>query len=123
MCPGSRRPWPRRRRKVSGRAGARGPRDERPRSLVLTGGGTGGHLYPAISIARALAETGGAEPLFIGSRAGFETELVPREGFALPAVTSRNMSCALLRSVVLSVVSIAWGRSVAWVLLTPLALL
>src|SRR5947208_5678078 len=109
MCPGSRRPWPRRRRKVSGRAGARGPRDERPRSLVLTGGGTGGHLYPAISIARALAETGGAEPLFIGSRAGLEADLVPREGFAFQAVTSRKMSRALSPSAALSMASIAWG--------------
>src|SRR5438876_6069018 len=102
MYPSTPPPWPRRRRNVSGQAGTRGPRAERPRRVVLTGGGTGGHLYPAISIARELVKTGGAVPEFIGSRTGLEAEVVLSQGFAFHAVASRKVSRALTPAAALS---------------------
>lgn len=53
--------------------------------IVVAGGGTGGHIYPGIALARALADRGG-EILFIGTPGGPEASLVPQSGFAFEAV-------------------------------------
>ncbi|MBL8191516.1 MAG: undecaprenyldiphospho-muramoylpentapeptide beta-N-acetylglucosaminyltransferase, partial [Acidobacteria bacterium] len=53
-------------------------------SVIIAGGGTGGHIYPGIAIAqefkRRHADT---EILFVGTARGLETKIVPREGFEL----------------------------------------
>lgn len=50
--------------------------------FVLAGGGTGGHIYPAIGIAKALLRNDSeVEIIFIGSRNRLEASLVPKEGF------------------------------------------
>ena len=57
-----------------------------PRSFryVLAGGGTGGHIFPAVSIAQQLKQLDpGAEILFIGARGKMEMEKVPQAGFAI----------------------------------------
>lgn len=54
------------------------------RSVVIAGGGTGGHIYPAIAIARALKrQQPDLEVHFVGTPAGLETRIVPKEGFPL----------------------------------------
>ncbi len=53
---------------------------------VLAGGGTGGHVIPALAIARELKESHRAEILFIGTSRGIETRLVPAAGFQLELV-------------------------------------
>jgi UDP-N-acetylglucosamine--N-acetylmuramyl-(pentapeptide) pyrophosphoryl-undecaprenol N-acetylglucosamine transferase len=50
---------------------------------ILAGGGTGGHVIPAIAIAQELHKRYGAEVLFIGTERGLETRLVPAAGFPL----------------------------------------
>jgi UDP-N-acetylglucosamine--N-acetylmuramyl-(pentapeptide) pyrophosphoryl-undecaprenol N-acetylglucosamine transferase len=48
----------------------------------FAGGGTGGHLYPGLAIARAMtAQDASVQPFFIGARRGIERELLPKEGF------------------------------------------
>ena len=48
----------------------------------FAGGGTGGHLYPGLAIARAMvAAEGSVRPFFIGARRGIERELLPAQGF------------------------------------------
>ena len=48
----------------------------------FAGGGTGGHLYPGLAIARAMvAEDPTVRPFFIGARRGIERELLPEQGF------------------------------------------
>jgi UDP-N-acetylglucosamine--N-acetylmuramyl-(pentapeptide) pyrophosphoryl-undecaprenol N-acetylglucosamine transferase len=50
--------------------------------ILLTGGGTAGHVNPALAIGAALAEPG-SETLFVGVRGRAEEEVVPREGIPL----------------------------------------
>ncbi len=52
--------------------------------VMLTGGGTGGHINPAIAIARTiLKHQPDAEIAFVGTSKGMENRLVPKEGFKL----------------------------------------
>lgn len=53
---------------------------------ILAGGGTGGHVIPALAIAHELKEQHGAEVLFIGTARGIENRLVPAAGFPLRLV-------------------------------------
>lgn len=50
---------------------------------AIVGGGTGGHVIPALAIARELRERYSAELLFVGTNRGIETRLVPQAGFPL----------------------------------------
>lgn len=52
--------------------------------FLIAGGGTGGHIFPAIAIARALlARLPGSEVVMVGTVRGLETKIVPAEGFRL----------------------------------------
>jgi UDP-N-acetylglucosamine--N-acetylmuramyl-(pentapeptide) pyrophosphoryl-undecaprenol N-acetylglucosamine transferase len=50
---------------------------------ILAGGGTGGHVIPALAIAQQLRSCYGAEVIFIGTPRGIEGRLVPNAGFPL----------------------------------------
>ncbi len=50
---------------------------------ILAGGGTGGHVIPALAIAQELRNRFSAHVIFIGTARGIETRLVPNAGFAL----------------------------------------
>ncbi|HEX4750711.1 MAG TPA: undecaprenyldiphospho-muramoylpentapeptide beta-N-acetylglucosaminyltransferase [Bryobacteraceae bacterium] len=51
-------------------------------NFVLTGGGTGGHVFPAIAVARVLRDRG-HRAMFIGTQTGIESRLVPEAGFEM----------------------------------------
>jgi len=53
---------------------------------ILAGGGTGGHVIPALAIANQLKKDYGAEVLFIGTARGIENRLVPAAGHPLKLV-------------------------------------
>jgi UDP-N-acetylglucosamine--N-acetylmuramyl-(pentapeptide) pyrophosphoryl-undecaprenol N-acetylglucosamine transferase len=53
--------------------------------ILVSGGGTGGHIYPALAVATQLQRTFQAEILYLGSDDGLEAELAPAAG--LPFVT------------------------------------
>src|SRR5579862_9473593 len=53
---------------------------------ILAGGGTGGHVIPALAIANQLKKSYDAECLFIGTARGIENRLVPAAGFPLQLV-------------------------------------
>jgi len=64
---------------------------------ILAGGGTGGHVIPALAIARELTARYGAELLFIGTPRGIESKLVPAAGFELKLIqvgALKNVSLA-----------------------------
>jgi UDP-N-acetylglucosamine--N-acetylmuramyl-(pentapeptide) pyrophosphoryl-undecaprenol N-acetylglucosamine transferase len=51
--------------------------------VLVAGGGTGGHIIPALAVARELVARHSAEILFVGTARGMETRLVPEAGFPL----------------------------------------
>jgi UDP-N-acetylglucosamine--N-acetylmuramyl-(pentapeptide) pyrophosphoryl-undecaprenol N-acetylglucosamine transferase len=59
--------------------------------VVIAGGGTGGHVIPALAIGRELRDQHGAELRFIGTARGLETRLVPEAGFQLELVRSGQL--------------------------------
>lgn len=72
--------------------------------FVVTGGGTGGHIYPALAIARGLQEKYGARVHYIGGARGMETDIVPRAGFPFQAINLAGFKRSLSPSNVL----VAW---------------
>jgi len=59
-----------------------GPRPLAPGPFLMVGGGTGGHVIPALAVARELRARG-HQVYFVGTARGIETRLVPPEGFEL----------------------------------------
>ena len=53
-------------------------------NVIIAGGGTGGHLFPGIAVAREIQRRKpGSKILFVGAEHGIETRIVPKEGFEL----------------------------------------
>ena len=60
--------------------------------IIISGGGTGGHIFPAISIANAIkAKRPDARILFIGARGRMEMERVPQAGYEIKALPVRGL--------------------------------
>lgn len=75
--------------------------------VLLTGGGTAGHINPALAIAEIIKRNApGSEIAFVGVRGGREEDLVPREGYRLYFVRSmgihRSLSPANLKALFLA---------------------
>jgi len=60
--------------------------------VLIAGGGTGGHLYPGIAVAREIVrrDPRGAV-VFVGTKGGVESRVVPREGFELDLIRSGGL--------------------------------
>lgn len=60
--------------------------------LLIAGGGTGGHVFPAIAIAREwLARRGEREVVLVGTQRGIETKLVPQAGLPLETLRAAGL--------------------------------
>jgi len=80
--------------------------------LIMSGGGSGGHVNPALAIAKYFVERNRdvkTEVLFVGTKAGLESVLVPKEGFEIKFVNVRGIKRKLtpsnIYSLILSVTS------------------
>lgn len=91
----------------------------RPLDIVISGGGTGGHVYPALAVADRL-QASGATVRFIGTAHGPEARLAPLHGIGFEAIASsgfdRSRPLSLLRGVMVNLVSAlklayAFGRN------------
>ena len=51
--------------------------------IIISGGGSGGHIFPAIAIANALTEKGVKDILFVGANGKIEMEKVPQAGYKI----------------------------------------
>jgi UDP-N-acetylglucosamine--N-acetylmuramyl-(pentapeptide) pyrophosphoryl-undecaprenol N-acetylglucosamine transferase len=54
--------------------------------ILIAGGGTGGHIIPALAVARELVDRYSADVLFVGTNRGMEIRLVPEAGFRLRTI-------------------------------------
>lgn len=66
--------------------------EEQPR-IIISGGGTGGHIFPAIAIANAIRElTPGAKLLFVGAQDRMEMQRVPAAGYEIVGLPVRGFA-------------------------------
>ena len=59
--------------------------------MIVAGGGTGGHLFPGLAVAEAVAGQGNAPVLFVGSAYGIEATAIPRTPFPFRALAIRGL--------------------------------
>lgn len=60
--------------------------------VIISGGGTGGHVYPAIAIAdKIMRKIPDSEVLFVGTRRGMESRLVPERGYGIKYISARGL--------------------------------
>ena len=60
--------------------------------VIISGGGTGGHIFPAISIANAIREARpDAQILFVGAKGKMEMEKVPAAGYEIMGIPARGL--------------------------------
>jgi UDP-N-acetylglucosamine--N-acetylmuramyl-(pentapeptide) pyrophosphoryl-undecaprenol N-acetylglucosamine transferase len=82
------------------------------KTIVIAGGGTGGHVYPGIAIARSLQqENTEIEIHFVGSYDGLENKIIPREKFSLHLIAGGKLNF-----------SGQWLRKLKTILLLPVGL-
>src|SRR2546429_274663 len=59
--------------------------------VVISGGGSGGHIYPALAVARQLRDKYNVDILYLGSDDGLEADLVPAAGFRMAIVKAGKL--------------------------------
>jgi UDP-N-acetylglucosamine--N-acetylmuramyl-(pentapeptide) pyrophosphoryl-undecaprenol N-acetylglucosamine transferase len=83
--------------------------------VLIAGGGTGGHLYPGIAVAREfMARVPDAQVTFVGTAQGIESRVVPREGFALDVIRSGGLKGKSLTSLARGMGLLPLSASDAW---------
>ena len=92
------------------------PEVHTPTFAVVAGGGTAGHVLPALAVGRALVQRGHPPQSihYVGSRRGIEARLVPAAGFELTLLPGRGIERRLSRANLEAVpgLAAAVGRSV-----------
>jgi UDP-N-acetylglucosamine--N-acetylmuramyl-(pentapeptide) pyrophosphoryl-undecaprenol N-acetylglucosamine transferase len=69
--------------------------------VILAGGGTGGHLFPGLAVAREFQQRDAmTEILFVGTEQGIEARVLPREGFKLETITVKGLKGRGVRGLV-----------------------
>ncbi len=88
-------------------------------TVLIAGGGTGGHLYPGIAVARELlARVPDAQVTFVGTAGGVEARVVPHEGFALDVIRSAGLKGKSFQSLVRGMALLPVGAGDAWRVIT-----
>jgi len=83
--------------------------------VLIAGGGTGGHLYPGIAVAREIMRRmPDAQITFVGTTAGIESRVIPREGFALDTIRSAGLKGKSVASLVRGIALLPASAFDAW---------
>lgn len=77
--------------------------------VIIAGGGTGGHLYPGISIARELLKGPGNSVLFVGTEQGIEARVLPKENLPVRFITAGKLKGMAVSSILKSLMALPWG--------------
>lgn len=86
--------------------------------IIMTGGGTGGHIYPAVAIADKIkAEHPEAEILFAGTINGMEKDIVPACGYELKTITVSGFNRKKITKNLRTAVDLLKGLGEAWQLI------
>jgi UDP-N-acetylglucosamine--N-acetylmuramyl-(pentapeptide) pyrophosphoryl-undecaprenol N-acetylglucosamine transferase len=84
-------------------------------NVVVAGGGTGGHVTPALALARRLIDDHGARVRFVGSSTGFEAQMVPEAGIEFHGIEVsplyREISLRAARAPIVALRSVGEARS------------
>lgn len=85
------------------------------KTLMIGGGGTGGHIYPAIAIAREfLARGPNRRVVFVGTEAGLEKTIVPKAGFPLEFISVGGLKGKGLGDTIRNLFRLPLGFVQAW---------
>lgn len=86
-----------------------------PAFVVITGGGTGGHVYPAIAVADELVRRGRnrEEVRFLGSSRGLEATAVPAAGYPIDLLPGRGFRRSLHPAAIAQNLRTTWDTAVA----------
>jgi UDP-N-acetylglucosamine--N-acetylmuramyl-(pentapeptide) pyrophosphoryl-undecaprenol N-acetylglucosamine transferase len=79
-----------------------------PATFVMAGGGTGGHVIPALAVAREL-RLRGHSVRFIGTRSGIESKLVPAAGFPIDWIEIGGLNRVGPRQMITSLAELPWS--------------
>lgn len=61
--------------------------------IIMAGGGTGGHIYPALAIARGIMKRWPqANIIFVGTKEGMEQDIVPESGYELKTISAQGLN-------------------------------
>jgi UDP-N-acetylglucosamine--N-acetylmuramyl-(pentapeptide) pyrophosphoryl-undecaprenol N-acetylglucosamine transferase len=91
----------------------------KPLAVVIAGGGTGGHLYPGIAVARELLRRRpDAIVTFAGTARGVEARVVPREGFELDVLRSAGLKGKSMAARIRGVGLLPLGGLDAWAIVS-----
>jgi UDP-N-acetylglucosamine--N-acetylmuramyl-(pentapeptide) pyrophosphoryl-undecaprenol N-acetylglucosamine transferase len=77
-------------------------------SFVMAGGGTGGHVMPALAVARELRARGHAVR-FVGTRRGLESKLAPADGFPIEWIEIGGLMRVGLRQTLITLAELPWS--------------
>lgn len=78
--------------------------------ILIAGGGTGGHIYPGITLAQTLKKMDPShEILFVGTKRGLEADVVPRAGFELRLLTLSGIPRRISWKMILAMVRAGRG--------------
>src|SRR5262245_40326511 len=85
-------------------------------AFAMAGGGTGGHIIPALAVARELQERG-HQVFFVGTRTGMESKLVPAAGFGIEYIDIGGLNRVSLLQRLKTVVQLPLSVIRVWKLL------
>ena len=78
------------------------------RPILVMAGGTGGHVYPALAVAKALQQQS-RDVVWLGTHRGLESRIVPAAGISMEWVSIRGLRRKGLLALVVAPVQLAWA--------------